>query len=576
MIAALVALGVFAQWCAARVRLPAIVLLLAAGIVIGPVTGVVNPDAVFPGLVSPCVSLAVALILFEGGLSLRFVEAKKLGWPLLSLVLVGMTITFGATSLLAHYVAELSWPSATVVGAILVVTGPTVVKPMLRQAKLARRPALLLKWESIVVDPLGVLLAVIVLEIAVAGSGGMGEVLLLIVGAGLAGLLSGAILGRALLRGLIPEHLKTPAILAGCLAIFASGEALYHEAGLLAVTIMGVVLANTPSPSVEGVRRFKEEVATVLVSVLFLVLAARLNLDDLRRINIQWVLFIAALLFVVRPLASGISLFRSGLPWQERAFVGWIAPRGVVAAAIGGALTPRLREAGYEDAANLVPLLFCVILATVVLHGLTVVPFARALGLSGRGTGGLLIVGVSNWAIDLARVLAQEGIDAVLVDESYRSTSQARLRGVEAIHGDVRDEDTLDELPLERVSWALVATEDDNYNALACVGMVGALGREHILQLRAGTASSVDESHLNGRMPWDEHVTFAELASRYWRDSHFKCSELDDDEHDWDEFQALNEGAIALFVLSARGITPFDAEAVPGDGDKIVYLAAPG
>jgi NhaP-type Na+/H+ or K+/H+ antiporter len=575
VIAGLVALGVFAQWCAAKIHLPAIVVLLGVGVLIGPVSGLVDPDEVFADLLSPCVSLAVALILFEGGLSLRFAEVRKLGRPLFALVIGGLVLTFGMTTYLAHVLVELSWPTASVVGAILVITGPTVVKPLLRQAKLARRPALMLKWESIVNDPLGVLLAVIVLEIAVGGIDGVGSALVLIVCAGATGLASGGLLGRALLKGLIPEHLKTPAILAGCVAVFAGAEAMFHESGLLAVTIMGVVLANTPSPSIEGVRRFKEEVATVLVSMLFLVLAARLQLDDLKRIDIRLVLFIACVLVVVRPIVAGVSLLGSGLPWQERVFIGWIAPRGVVAAAMGGVLAPMMVDAGYDDAVMLVPLLFSVIIATVVLHGLTVGPVARALGLSGRGTGGLLIVGTSSWAIDLARLLTQEGIDAIVVDESFRNTVQARMRGVEAFHGDVRNEETLDELPMERVSWALAATQDDNFNALACVGMVGTFDRKQVLQLRAGAESATGESHLNGRMPWDGAVTFDELASRYWRDAHFKCTELRADEHDWEEFQALNEGALALFVLGPKGLAPIDKDSRPGDGDKIVYLPAP-
>ncbi len=574
LIAGLFATGVLIQWFASRIHVPAIVLLLAAGIVAGPVTGLVDPDEAFGELLRPVVALSVALILLEGGMSLRFSEVKKLGAPLLCLVFGGLVLSFGSISVAAHYIAELDWATSAVIGAILVVTGPTVVKPMLRQARIGRRPALLLKWESIVNDPFGALLAVLVFEIAVHGVSDIGHVILMVVVAGVLGLAGGLLFGQALVRGVIPEHLKTPAILGGGMAVFAGAEEAFHEAGLLAVTIMGVVLANTRSSSVEDVRRFKEEVATILVAVLFLILSARLDFV-LADVSVGMVLFVLAVLFVCRPLAGFGSLLFTKLPWQEKFLVGWIAPRGVVAAAMGGALAPRLAEAGYPDAGLLVPVLFGVIVATVVLHSLTVRPLARALGLTGRAGGGVLIVGASDWAVDLAKVLNGSGVDAVIVDENYRNTTQARMRGVEALHGDVLDEETLDELPLERLSWVLAATGDDHYNSLACVSLVKVMGRENVLQLRP-RAGGEDESHLNGRMPWSEDASYGRLASRYWRGAHFKCSTLDEDEHDWEEFHALNEGAIALFKIGAKGIEPVEEEGKePGGEQKVVYLPVP-
>ncbi|MFT5284708.1 MAG: NhaP-type Na+/H+ or K+/H+ antiporter [Planctomycetota bacterium] len=574
LIAGLVAVGVLAQLIASRVRLPALVVLLTFGIIAGPVTGWVDPDLSFGELLKPVVSLAVALILFEGGLSLRFAEVRKLGAPLIALVLGGLVIAFTTTTLLARYLADFSWATSAVFGAILVVTGPTVVKPMLRQARIKRRPALLLKWESIVNDPFGALLAVIILHVATAGAGELGHSALLICASAIIGLVSGLLLGAALKRGLFPEHLKTPAIVGGALAVFAGCEALYHEAGLLAVTITGVVLANTRSSSIEEVRRFKEEVATILVAVLFLVLAARMRFSDLEGLTLGAVLLIPAILFVVRPLVSGLSLAGSGLPWQEKFLIGWIAPRGIVAVAMAGTLAPRLDEAGFADAHMLVPVIFGVVIATVLLHGMTIGPIARALGLSGRGGGGLLIIGASNWAIELALLLKGEGVDVVVCDSNYRNTSQARMRGIETVHGDVLSEKVQDELPLERLSWVLAGTGDGHFNSLACLALVKLMGRENVLQLRSGVKEEEDDSHLNGRMPWEERVSFGALTSRHWSGGTFRCTQLDKDNYDWEEFLHNEEHSLPLFAITSKGIEPIEARKARPDDDRIVYMTS--
>ena len=574
LIAGLVAVGVLAQLIASRLHFPALILLLGIGIIAGPVTGWVDPDRSFGELLSPVVSLAVALILFEGGLSLRLNEVRKLGKPLLKLVLGGLVIAFTSTTLLAHYLADFTWATAAVFGAILVVTGPTVVKPMLRQARLERRPALLLKWESIVNDPFGALLAVIVLNVALSGPSDLGNHALLILAAASIGLLCGWLLGWALKRGLFPEHLKTPAILGGALAVFAGCEAIYHEAGLLAVTLTGVVLANTRSSSIEEVRRFKEEVATILVAVLFLVLAARMRFSDLQGLTLGTVLLIFAILFVVRPLVSAVGLAGSGLPWQEKLLIGWIAPRGIVAVAMAGTLAPRLDQAGFADAPLLVPVIFGVVIATVLLHGLTIAPLARALGLSGRGGGGLLLIGASNWAIELALVLKAEGIDVVLCDSNYRNTSQARLRGIETVRGNVLNEEVQDELPLERLTWVLAGTGDDNFNALACVALVKLMGREFVLQLRSGQSSNEDDTHLNGRMPFEADVTFGALATRHWNGGRFKCTQLDEQEYDWEEFRENESTALPLFAITSKGLEPIEAGQSRASNERIISMTA--
>ncbi len=576
-IAGLVALGVGAQWVAARVRVPAIVLLLAAGLALGPGFGVLDPEALLGPMLDAFVGLGVAIVLFEGGLSLRWSEARKLGRPLLAMVLGGLVLTFGAATACAHLLVGLSWPVAAVLGAILVVTGPTVIKPMLRGARLTRRPSLLLKWESIVNDPLGALLAVLVLELAVAAAapeaqseGLLLRIALLLLLSALIGGLAAWGLVAAMNRGWIPEHLKAPGILAAVVFAFAASDALFHEAGLLTVTVMGVVMANLPSPSVEGIREFKEDLATILVAMLFLLLSAELTRTDVAGVTGGALLFVLAVLFVVRPLFAGLALLGSGLDWREKVFIGWVAPRGVVAVAMGAALGPLLVDAGFEDGARLVPVLFAVVLATVVLHGLTAAPLAQRLGLASRGGGGLMIVGVSGWARSLARTLREQKVDVFLLDDEPRAVFQARLQGLETYLGDPLSEETLDELPFERVGSTLAATEDDSYNAIVCSALQKTIGRERTLQITPAESTEKQSSHLLGTRPWGGGATFRELARRYWSGQTFRASNLTD-EYDFEDWRRDAPEALALFVLREGKLAPVAEGAAVGSG-KLVHI----
>lgn len=579
LLAGLIGLGVLAQWIAARFRLPAIVILLATGLLVGPGLGLIDPDKLFGDLMRPMVGLAVAIVLFEGGLSLHFKEARRLGAPLYALVFGGLVLTFGVGSALAHYVAGLSWAVSCVLAAILVVTGPTVIKPMLRSARLARRPALLLKWEGIVNDPLGALLAVLALQVAVAQPIGddwnvtatLGPILPLILAAGVLGGLAGWFMALALARNWITEHLKVPAFVAAVVVVYASCDALFHEAGLLAVTAMGIVLANRRLPSLEAVRHFKEDITTLLVSFLFIVLSARLSLSDLAVLTGPALLFVVAVLFVLRPLAAGLSLAPTGLPWREVFLIGWIAPRGVVAAAMAAALQPRLLEAGYEDARLLLPIVFAIIVLTVVLHGITLGPLARGLGLASTGGGGLLIVGISSWSLELARTLQEKGIHTVVVDSHFRAIARARVRGAEAVYGDVLSSDTLDDLPFEELTWVLAAGADHDYNDLVGIALSRTFGREHVFTVTPAEDEERAE-HLSANAPWGELGTYASLSARHWSKRPFKTTLLTD-AFSVEAFREKQPEAIVLFAIRDGQLRLVGDADQPGSGDMLLYQA---
>ena len=371
-------LGIGAQWVAWRTGWPAIVLMLAAGFLAGPIFRVIDPQAAFGELLEPMVSIGVALILFEGGLSLNFQELRKYGEGVWRLVILGVPLGWLFASLACYFVAGLIWPVAILFGGILVVTGPTVVLPLLRQSKIQARPAAILKWEAIVNDPFGALCAVIAYEYFRLSAGGA-TVFAVVPPLLIAAALSGAIgyaAARVIVftfpRGLVPEFLKVPVLLVAVIGTFVGCNLIEHEAGLLAVTVMGISLANMHVASLRSIHPFKQNVAVLLVSGIFILLSASLDFEQLREFEWRFGLFILALLFVVRPATVLISLLFSNIPWNERLFLAWIAPRGIVLVAISGLFALRLEELGYGNGTILIGLSFAVAVATIVAHGFTI------------------------------------------------------------------------------------------------------------------------------------------------------------------------------------------------------------
>ncbi|HSO57724.1 MAG TPA: sodium:proton antiporter, partial [Paenisporosarcina sp.] len=330
-------LGIASQWLAWRFRMPAIVLMSIAGLLVGPILGFINPQESFGDLFGPIISLAVAIILFEGSLNLDFREIRGFNKPLLRIVTLGAFIAWIAGSLAAHYLAGLSWAVAFVMGGLFIVTGPTVILPLLRQAKLKPKTAAILKWEGIVVDPFGALLAVFAFEfIQFINDEVTLEALLIFFAASVFAALIGFGAGRALgwmfENGNVPEFLKSPMVFAVVLLTFVLSDEIMHETGLLAVTAMGMTMANMHIASIKDMRHFKENISVLLISSIFVMLTASLAPSTLLKI-LDWkiITFVAAMLFIVRPLSIWLSTIGTDLTNKEKTLIGWIAPRGIVA-----------------------------------------------------------------------------------------------------------------------------------------------------------------------------------------------------------------------------------------------------
>lgn len=570
--------GVVAQWLAWRYRIPAIVVLTIFGILLGPLSGVLQPSEDFGSLLNPFVKLAVAVILFEGGLNLHLHELKDAGVGVRRLITLGPILAFGLGSGAAHFVGGLSWPVALVFGAITIVTGPTVIMPLLRHARLRPKTASILKWEGIVNDPVGALLAVVLFEyftLADTGSTGVSlaaEMIKTIIAAGTFGGLAGYMLGKAYRLGYFPEYLKGPTALAAVLFVYAGANILHEEAGLMSATALGLVLGNMNLPSIEELRRLKEYITVILVSGLFLVLTA--DLDPTLLIEMDWrswALF-AVLIFVVRPITVFAATAGAGLDLEDRLLVGWIAPRGIVAAAVAGAFSVRMVEAGYEDAEILLPLVFALIIVTVTLHGFSIGRVARHLGIASQKQNGIIIVGASPWTIDLASNLYELEIPVTLVDSSWHRLRPARLAGLPIYFGQVISASADETLDLSSMGYLLAATDNDAYNALVCTRFGNEFGRSRVFQIPMPAPEQHERkgliSGLRGQSAFAGTAIYEEILHRFFQGWRFQKTRFTDS-YTFNNYKTLVSDEIFASVVVRRNgdlrVDPLDVAPEPGD-----------
>jgi len=517
-LAAVAVLGVGAQWVAWRLKLPSILLLLLVGLAAGPGFEILPVDLMLGDLLAPLVSLAVAVILFEGGLSLDLRELRQIGRTLGQLIVLGVLVTWAMATAAAHYAAGLGWEVSLLLGAILTVTGPTVVGPLLRHVRPSGQVGPIANWEGIVADVIGATLAVLVFHALADGGLGRATIgqtafgLLATLGAGaVAGLAGAFLLYQVLRRHLVPDPLQAPLALAVVLGVYAVSDRWQHESGLLAVTLIGFALRNQHRVPVGHIVAFKENLRTLLLSSLFIILAARVDLADLRAVGFGEVIFVLLLVLVIRPVAVAAGTVGTSLPHRERFFLAFLAPRGVVAAAVSALFGSQLELAGAE---RLAPLTFLVIIVTVSFYGLASAPLARRLGLAEPNPQGTLLIGAGQFARALAEALARLGIKAVLVDSNRLSIGEARLAGLTAIHGSALDETVLEELPLGGLGRVLALTPNDEVNSLAVLHYAELFGRRNSYQLapRRGGQTEGASTDLRGRTLFGGEVTFGHLA----------------------------------------------------------------
>ncbi|MEM6640229.1 MAG: cation:proton antiporter [Pseudomonadota bacterium] len=583
---AIVALGVGAQWIAWRLRLPAIVILAAVGLAAGQLH-LVDPSGTFGAGLPPIVSLCVAVILFEGGLNLHFRELKASAVGVRRLVYAGAPLAWLFSSLAAFYVGGLSLAVSLVFGAIMVVTGPTVIMPMLRQASLNRKTASYFKWEGIVNDPIGALLAVLVFQFFVYKGQGSGlstvftGLAIALLSGGFLGGLGGWLTGKAFQASLVPEYLKSPVMLGLVLVVFTVSNSVQHEAGLLAVTVMGIVIGNMHLAGIQDMKRFKEYITVMLVAVVFILLTADLDLAVIAELDWRGIMLVVAVLFVVRPATIMLATVRSGMELNDRLILSWIAPRGIVAAATAGVMGPRLISAGYEDANQLLPLVFMVIFATVVLHGMSIGWLARRLDLASKVRDSVLIVGASPWTIELARKLSEMKINTILVDSSWHNLRPARLAGLSTFYVEILSDFAEESVEIGHVGTVLAATSNDAYNALVCTAMAPEIGRGQVFQLPMGAGSEEDDRvgmarPLRGQFAFSNDAVFEKLWQRHVREWKFYRTRISESYSYSDFLGDCPQDAIQIMTIKPDGaprLRAVDAKREPDVGDTILYYA---
>lgn len=568
--------------------MPSIVFLLFAGVVLGPLTGLLDPDALLGDLLFPVVSSAVAIILFEGSLTLRREEITDTGPVLRRLLTFGVLITWAIIAAAAHAIGGLSWPLAILFGAILVVTGPTVIGPMLRTIRPTRAVGQLLHWEGIIIDPLGAVLAILVFDLAFGAQAeqpwldALASLGLIAAVGGLAGAVVGALWGRVLRNHALPDYLENPATLLIVIITFALCEALAHESGLLAVTVLGIWLANMPRVVIEDLLDFKESLTVLLVSALFVLLAARLDLDSLLGLGLPALGVLAVVLFVARPIQIAAVTLGSPLALAERALLAWIAPRGIVAAAIASLFALKLEAAQVPQADLLVPLTFAMIIGTVLWQGLTAPAVAQLLGVQRPKPQGVLFVGSNPAVRALAGKLHEAGIDVCIADNVWGNVREARMAGITTYYGNPVSRHAEHNLDLSGLGQLFAMSLRYDTNTLACVRYGGVFGRGQVYSLATHLARGDDEKHaaaehLRGHWLFDRDLSIAKLNSLLAQGYELRVTSLTDT-FDFERWQEEQPAALALLAWDARRalrVRSADRDFAPLAGDELLYLAPP-
>jgi NhaP-type Na+/H+ or K+/H+ antiporter len=575
-------LGVLAQWLAWRLRLPSILWLLLFGFLAGPATGVLQPDLWLGDLIEPVMNISVAAILYEGGLSLKLHELRQVGGVVHRLVTLGSLLTWLLVAAAAHLVLGLPTDVALLLGAVLSVTGPTVIGPLLEHVRPARHLGWILKWEGILIDPVGATLGILVFEALMVGHShaeflpaALEFVEILAAGA-VCGLGGALFLTLVLHRFWVPDALHNALSLTVLVGSFTAATALHQEAGLFAATVLGLALANQRRVDVRHLVEFSESLRVLVLGSLFVLLAARLPLSDL---VLTWnrLLFVALLMLLVRPATVALCTLGSNLSWRERVFLGSLAPRGIIAAATASIFSAGLLATGHPGADQLVPVTFQVIVLTVALYGLGAAPLARRLGLAQPPRQGSLILGADPVARALARPLHEAGHPVLLVDIHSQHVQAARAEGLRALLTSAFTDEVRELAEREGLLNLLCLTPSDSVNTEGVHHFVDWFGRKNVFRLPSPLAAEGRTSAIpGGRVLFDPGATHAALARRLEEGEQVLCTVLEAPSH----YRRLagQGGVLPLFVLDGPHVDFIAAGSpVPAQkGERLVFLGRPG
>lgn len=580
------AAGVLCQSVARHLRLPGIVVLLLAGVALGPDgLGLVQPRALGKGFFA-IVDIAVAVILFEGGLNLQISRLRREQSAIRLLVLSGAVLTLIFAALAVAWILGWTWQQSVLFGSLVVVTGPTVVGPLVSELRLRPRVATVLNAEGVLIDPVGAILALLVLEVVVAperAAVGAAD-LVLRVGVGTAiGLLSGLLLGMLLrIRRLVPQGHENIFVLAMVLLVFVLADELVVQSGILAVTIAGVTVGNMRTLVDRDLREFKDQLTILLIGLLFVMLAADVRLADVVALGWPGLTVVAALVFVVRPLVVMITTSGSDLSARERAFISWVAPRGIVAAAMASLVATAMEKNGLAGGRELRALVFLTIAGTVLQAGLTAGMAARMLGVRLPNREGVAILGAQGLGFLLAKALRRGDVPVVILDSNPQTCRQAQEAGFTVVFGNALEERTLQRAQLESVESAVGVTPNQTVNAVFVnrareffhvpkgyvaveageTGMAAELVQNEEAEIVFDAVHDIER--------WDVRLRHGEVELAHFRFDPARLPEASSDDEPGPELPPMGERLAIVSVQSAeQPVRPMSRNYRPVEGDVV-------
>ena len=559
LLSGVLALGMGAQWLAWYLKQPSILFLLLIGILIGPVLGYFQPDEVLGNLLFPFISLGVAIILFEGSLTLEFHEIKQHGRMVQNLVSIGVVITIAVISLTAYLLFDMDPKVALLFGALVCVTGPTVIAPLLRSVSPKKNISNILKWEGIIIDPIGAIAVVLVYEYIISGGHSnslllFGQIVLL---AGVLGMAGAAMLAFLIKRYWIPEYLRNVFTLAYVLLLFSLSNHIEHESGLLTVTVLGVALANWKGFPRDHILEFNESLTVLLISMLFIVLAARMDLASLAAVGMSGVILLLVAMFVARPLAVWASAVGTNLKTNEKLMISWVGPRGIVAAAISSLFAIRLQDQDLQGVELLVPLVFVIIIGTVLIQGLGAKMVGTLLKVREPANNGVLIVGSNPVARMIANVIKGQGYEVVVADASYTNIAKARMEGLRTYYGNPVSDHAERHMDLIGIGHLFAMSTDRELNTLSEVYFRHEFGERNVYRLLQADEKARPERQRNqqsmaSKWLFGADVTYGQLASMVSKKARVKVTNLTET-YGYQQFLQDNKSAVPLFAIDKNG-----------------------
>ncbi len=598
-LAGIIILGILAQWVAWRFKIPAILPLILIGLLVGPIAAefltedgskYIEPiwngkKGLFPGDgLYYFVSLAISIILFEGGLTLKRDEIKNVGPVITKLITLGSTVTFFGAGIAAHYIFGIGYELSFLFSGLIIVTGPTVITPILRNIPLKKDISAVLKWEGILIDPIGALVAVLVFEfISVGGGSGFTKTALiefskiLLFGTSF-GFTFAHALAFVINKKWIPHYLLNVVSLSTVLLVFIESELFAHESGLLAVVVMGMVLGNGKLKRLKELLYFKESLSILLISILFILLAANIDMSDLMLLY-TWktAILFGLVVFIIRPLAVFLSTVNSNLKLEEKLFISWVGPRGIVAAGIASLFGSKLLKQGVEGAEYITPLVFMIVLGTVLLNATTARAFAKLAGVFLKNSDGILMVGASEASRLIADYLQKFGKRVVLIDANKNFVDKANNQGLEALQVNVYDEDLSDNIELNDIGYLIALTGSDAVNNFALNNLSKEFGEHGAFRL--ATANEIRNKDYEFKnlffTPQDDFINLSETVRDYPQINEVNVSSNEELESTLEKLNTQVE-TIPLFIVTKDQniylLSEFEAKKPSVENAKIVYV----